>query len=67
LLEEGASIVDSAQRNPFHHPVEERIHEAATLGWIAEPSYINAMSASLSGWKWFTTQYYKVSEMSFAK
>jgi peptide/nickel transport system substrate-binding protein len=25
------------------------------------------MSVNLSGWKWFTTQYYKVSEMSFAK
>ena len=67
LLEEGASIVDSDQRNSFHRSVEERIHEAATLGWIAEPSYVNAMSANLSGWKWFTTQYYKVSEMSFAK
>ena len=67
MLEEGASIVDSAQRNAFHRPTEERIHEAATLGWIAEPSYVNAMSANLSGWKWFTTQYYKVGEMSFEK
>ena len=34
-----------------------------TLGWIAEPFYVNAMSDHLEGWKWFTTQYYKVSEM----
>jgi peptide/nickel transport system substrate-binding protein len=67
LLEQGASIVDSADRNAFHRSVEERIHEAATLGWIAEPSYIGAMSANLSGWKWFTVQDYKVSEMSFDK
>jgi peptide/nickel transport system substrate-binding protein len=67
LLEEGTPIVDSAQRNAFHRPIEERIHKAATLGWIAEPSYVNAMSANLSGWKWFTTQNYEVREMSFAK
>lgn len=67
MLEEGASIVDSAERNTFHRATEERIHAAATLGWIAEPSYVNAMSANLSGWKWFTTQYYKVGEMSFTK
>jgi peptide/nickel transport system substrate-binding protein len=67
LLEQGASIVDSAERNAFHRPAEERIHEAATLGWIAEPSYIGAMSANLAGWKWFPTQDYKVNEMSFAK
>jgi peptide/nickel transport system substrate-binding protein len=67
LLEEGASIVDSDQRNSFHRGAEERIHEAATLGWIAEPSYVNAMSADLSGWKWFTAQYYKVSGMSFVR
>ena len=60
-------LADSARRNAFHRPIEKRIHEAATLGWIAEPSYVNAMSASLSGWKWFTTQYYKVSEMSFTQ
>jgi peptide/nickel transport system substrate-binding protein len=67
MLQEGASIVDSAERNAFHRAAEERIHGAATLGWIAEPSYVNAMSANLSGWKWFTTQYYKVGEMSFTK
>src|ERR1700751_2831407 len=55
-LQEGTSIADSAQRNTFHRPIEESIHEAATLGWIAEPSYVNAMSANLSGWKWYTTQ-----------
>ena len=66
-LEQGASIVDSAERNAFHRSIEERIHEAATLGWIAEPSYIGAMSANLCGWKWFTVQDYKVSEMSFDK
>jgi peptide/nickel transport system substrate-binding protein len=66
LLEEGASIVDTAERNAFHRSVEERIHRAATLGWIAEPSYIGALSANLLGWKWFTVQDYKVREMSFA-
>jgi len=63
ILQEGASIVDTAKRNAFHQPAEERINESATLGWIAEPFYVNAMSDKLEGWKWFTTQYYKVSEM----
>jgi peptide/nickel transport system substrate-binding protein len=63
ILQEGASIVDTAERNAAHKPAEERIHDSATLGWIAEPFYVNAMSDKLEGWKWFTTQYYKVSEM----
>ena len=63
ILQEGASIVDTAQRNTAHKPAQERIHDSATLGWIAEPFYMNAMSDKLEGWKWFTTQYYKVSEM----
>ncbi len=67
MLEEGASIVDTAQRNAFHRPTQEIINKSGTLGWIAEPYYVNAMSAKLEGWKWFTTQYYKVGEMSFAK
>jgi peptide/nickel transport system substrate-binding protein len=66
-LEEGASIVDTAERNAFHRPAQQIINKSATLGWIAEPYYVNAMSANLEGWKWFTTQYYKVGEMSFAK
>jgi peptide/nickel transport system substrate-binding protein len=66
-LEEGASIVDTAERNAFHRPAQQIINKSATLGWIAEPHYVNAMSANLEGWKWFTTQYYKVGEMSFAK
>ncbi len=63
ILHEGASIIDTAKRNAFHKPAEERINEAATLGWIAEPFYVNAMSDKLEGWKWFTTQYDKVAEM----
>jgi peptide/nickel transport system substrate-binding protein len=66
ILAEGATIVDSAQRNAFHAPAEEQISKDAALGWIAEPYYVNAMSAKVSGWKWFTTQYYKVSEMNIA-
>jgi peptide/nickel transport system substrate-binding protein len=59
--------VDTAERNAFHRPAQQIINKSATLGWIAEPHYVNAMSANLEGWKWFTTQYYKVGEMSFAK
>lgn len=66
ILKEGTSIVDSAQRNAFHVPAEEQISKDATIGWIAEPYYVNAMTAKVSGWKWFTTQYYKVSEMQIA-
>jgi peptide/nickel transport system substrate-binding protein len=66
-LEEGATIVDTAERNAFHRPAQQIINKSGTLGWIAEPHYVNAMSANLEGWKWFTTQYYKVGEMSFAK
>jgi peptide/nickel transport system substrate-binding protein len=63
ILKEGTSIVDGAKRNEFHAPAEDQISKDATIGWIAEPYYVNAMTAKLSGWKWFTTQYYKVSEM----
>ncbi len=63
ILKEGASIVDSAERNKFHAPAEEIISKDAPIGWIAEPYYVNAMRDKVSGWKWFTTQYYKVAEM----
>jgi peptide/nickel transport system substrate-binding protein len=66
ILKEGATIVDTAERNKFHAPAEQQINKDAAIGWIAEPYYVNAMTDKLSGWKWFTTQYYKVAEMKLA-
>lgn len=66
ILKEGATIVDTAERNKFHAPAEQQISKDAAIGWIAEPYYVNAMTDKLSGWKWFTTQYYKVAEMKLA-
>lgn len=65
-LAKGAGIVDTAERNAFHAAIEEQISKDAPLGWIAEPYYVNAMRGAVSGWKWFTTQYYKVAEMKVA-
>jgi peptide/nickel transport system substrate-binding protein len=65
-LAKGASIVDTAERNAFHAAIQEQIIKDAPIGWIAEPYYINAMRTKVSGWKWFTTQYYKVAEMKVA-
>ena len=38
-----------------------------TLGWIAEPYYLSAMSDKLGGWGWDTSQYYRVAEMYYVK
>ncbi len=65
ILDEGSVTVDTTKRNAMHAPAEDIISKDAALGWIAETFYMNAMSDKLTGWKWFTTQYYKVAEMSF--
>jgi peptide/nickel transport system substrate-binding protein len=44
---------------------EKIISDDATLGWITEPDYLIGLSDKLSGWGWYTTQYYHVSSMQF--
>jgi peptide/nickel transport system substrate-binding protein len=50
-----------------HEPVEKTIFDDAPLGWIAEPDYLIGLSDKLAGWGWYTTQYYRVGTMSYAK
>jgi peptide/nickel transport system substrate-binding protein len=64
ILADGSVTVDTAKRNAMHAPAEDIISQEAAVGWIAETYYVNAMSDKITGWKWFTTQYYKVGEMT---
>ena len=64
ILADGSVTVDTAKRNTMHAPAEDIISQQAAVGWIAETYYVNAMSEKITGWKWFTTQYYKVGEMT---
>ncbi len=66
ILKDGTIVVDTAERNKVHEAAQQQISKDAAIGWIAEPYYVNAMTEKLSGWKWFTTQYYKVAEMTLA-
>ena len=57
--------VVGAQRIPCNQAAAKVISDTASLGWIAEPYYLSAMSDKLAGWGWYTTQYYRVVDMKF--
>jgi peptide/nickel transport system substrate-binding protein len=65
MEEEGASITDPQKRIEFHKAVQERIQEQAAFGWSVEPYYRIGISNKLRGFRWYTTQYYEVYQMSF--
>ena len=65
MEEEGAIITDPQKRIDFHKAVQERIQEQAAFAWSVEPYYRIGISNALQGFRWYTTQYYEVSEMSF--
>lgn len=67
MIETGASILDPKARLEHHKGVQERIQEEAAMGWVVEPFYRVGLSRSLQGFRWYTTQYYLVSQMSFIK
>jgi peptide/nickel transport system substrate-binding protein len=64
ILQQGVSIVDPAQRNQFNGRAEPIIENDATLGWVCEPAFTIALSSRVHGWGWYTTQYYRVYDLS---
>lgn len=67
LIQSGAGIVDPAARLDHHRGVQQIIQEQAAFGWTVEPYFRMGLSGKLKGWRWYTTQYYKVHEMDFAE
>ena len=45
-------------------PPPSSIENDATLGWVCEPAFTIALSSRVSGWGWYTTQYYRVYDLS---
>jgi len=66
LLVKCRSVVGS-KRVPCNQQAAKIISDQASLGWIAEPYYLSAMSDKLAGWGWDTAQYYRVADMKFIK
>lgn len=64
LLKEGRGVVDLQERLAFHEEIQRIVHSDASLAWITEPYFVMGVSSDLQGWGWYTTQYYRVSEMS---
>lgn len=65
ILQKCLSVV-GAQRIPCNQAAAKIISDTASLGWIAEPYYLSAMSDKLAGWGWYTTQYYRVATLKYA-
>lgn len=60
----GSGISDPDERIEFHKGLQSYIRDQAAFGWVVEPYFRIGVSNSLSGFRWFTTQYYKVALMS---
>jgi peptide/nickel transport system substrate-binding protein len=59
----GVPVVNPEERAAVHEKPQRIIHEEAALAWIVEPYYLAAMSKSLAGWRWYPTQYYRISDL----
>ncbi|MBT7291501.1 MAG: hypothetical protein HN838_03135, partial [Rhodospirillaceae bacterium] len=66
-LKDAEGVVDQAARIAAHAGIQEHIHDQAPLGWIGEHYYAVGLSRKISGFRWYTTQYYHVSEMTIAE
>ena len=64
LLKEGRGVVDLKKRLEFHEEIQRMVHSDAPLAWITEPYFLMGVASNLQGVGWYTTQYYRVSEMS---
>src|SRR5262249_27705086 len=64
LLKKCRSVV-GAPRIPCNQKAAKIISDDSSVGWIAEPYYLSAMSDKIAGWGWYTTQYYRVSDLKF--
>ena len=67
MIETGASILDPKARPEHHRGVQARIQQEAAMGWVVEPYYRIGLSRNLQGFRWYTTQYYLISQMTFTK
>jgi len=54
-----------AKRIPCNQAAAKIISDTSSLGWIAEPYYLSAMSDKLAGWGWDTCQYYRVADLKY--
>ena len=66
-LKDAEGVVDPEARIAAHAGIQEHIHDQAPLGWIGEHYYAVGLSRKISGFRWYTTQYYHVSEMTIAE
>jgi peptide/nickel transport system substrate-binding protein len=64
LLKEGRGVVDLQKRLKFHEEIQRMVHSDAPYAWITEPYFLIGVASDLQGVGWYTTQYYRVSEMS---
>ena len=66
VLKDAEGVVDPAARIAAHAGIQEHIHDLAPLGWLGENYFAVGMSRKISDFRWYTTQYYHVAEMSIA-
>ncbi len=66
VLQDGQGVVDAEARIAAHAGIQEHIHDQAPLGWIGEHYFAVGLSRKVSNFRWYTTQYYHVAEMSIA-
>ena len=66
VLQDGQGVVDPDGRIAAHAGIQEYIHDLAPLGWIGEHYFAVGLSRKVSNFRWYTTQYYHVAEMSIA-
>ena len=66
VLQDGQGVVDPEARIAAHAGIQEHIHDLAPLGWIGEHYFAVGLSRKVSNFRWYTTQYYHVAEMSIA-
>jgi peptide/nickel transport system substrate-binding protein len=67
MIESGAPLIDPAARLEHHKGVQQRIQDEAAMGWVVEPYYRVGLSRNLQGFRWYTTQFYLVSQLTFIK
>ncbi len=66
LLAAGRSVTDPAERIKAHEEVQRLIHADAPLGWVVEPYYGLGFSKKVTGYKWYTGNYYQARDLKIA-
>lgn len=66
VLKDGEGVVDPEARIAAHAGIQEHIHDLAGVGWIGEHYFAVGLSRKVGNFRWYTTQYYHVAEMSIA-